>query len=229
MTATRDSKRPPRLGQHREARQQRSIETQRKLLDNTIACLVESGYARLTTAAISERSGVSQGALFLHYPTKADLIVAAVERAFAELTVRFRRGMQRETNATDTVGSAVRVLWRIMKTPEYLATNEVYLAARSEQRLAEAIRPMARRHQAALLENARALYGNSPQHEDVFDMLILTIQAAAIDSVALQDPATDRRRLAYIEALARRELAGARPVAVHSRSKASKTPAGGKS
>ncbi|MGD0946751.1 MAG: helix-turn-helix domain-containing protein [Candidatus Binatia bacterium] len=201
---------PVRLGRRRRTQQRRSAETQAKLLEATVACLVERGYARLTTAALSERAGMSQGALFLHYPTKADVVVAAVEYVFARLASRYRQLLGAADRHRDRVGRAVRALWRVLTLPEYLATNEVYLAARSNPDLRDAIRPMALRHQENLLRSARELHGNDvgpiAHFDEAFDTLILAMQAAAIDSVALQDRRIDARRLAYFEALLRREL-----------------------
>ncbi len=188
------------------------METQRRLLAATARCLVDHGYARLTTAAIAREAQVSEGALFRHYPTKADLIVAAIEQVFADLELRYRRSIERAGKKDDVVIASVGALWKVMTTPEYLMTNEVYLAARSDTALGTALRPMALRHQANLLQRARELYGaNAPPHfDDAFDVLILAMQAAAIDSVALQDKRTDRRRLAAFDALARMALKNAR-------------------
>jgi len=62
------------------ARQQdRSRATQRRLLDATVDCLVEVGWAGTTTTLVAERAGVSRGAQLHHYPTKAALVVAALE------------------------------------------------------------------------------------------------------------------------------------------------------
>ncbi|MBI5505898.1 MAG: TetR/AcrR family transcriptional regulator [Deltaproteobacteria bacterium] len=199
---------PVALGRRRVAQQDRSVETQRRLLAATARCLVDSGYARLTTAAIAREAQVSEGALFRHYPTKADLIVAAIEQVFADLESRYRRSIERAGKKDDVAAASVEALWKVMTTPEYLMTNEVYLAARSDGALGAALRPMALRHQANLLRRARELYGaNAPPHfDDAFDVLILAMQAAAIDSVALQDKRTDRRRLAAFDALARLAL-----------------------
>jgi len=198
------------LGRRRRPQQRRSAETQTKLLDATVACLVEQGYARLTTAAISARAAVSQGALFLHYPTKADLVVAAVEYVFAQLACRYVQLLGAVDRRRDPVGRAVRALWRVLTLPEYLATNEVYLAARSNPDLRNAIRPMALHHQENLLRSVRELHGNevgpSAHFDEACDTLILAMQAAAIDSVALQDRRVDARRLNYFESLFRREL-----------------------
>lgn len=204
---------PPALGRRRVALQDRSVETQRKLLAATTRCLVEHGYARLTTAAIARQAGTSEGALFRHYPTKADLIVAAIEQVFAELELHYRRLIERAGKKKGVgVSPAVEALWKVMTTPEYLMTNEVYLAARSDAALGAAIRPMALRHQANLLRRARELYGMhaSARFDEAFDVLILAMQAAAIDSVALQDKRTDKRRLASFDEFAQFALRNAR-------------------
>lgn len=207
-TAARSESAP--LGRRRRAQQRRSAETQTKLLEATVACLVEQGYAGLTTAAISARAGMSQGALFLHYPTKADLVVAAVDYVFAQLTQRYLQLLGAADRHRDPIGRGIRALWRVLTLPEYLATNEVYLAARTNPELRNFIRPMALRHQENLLRSARALHGADvgpiAHFDEAFDTLVLAMQAAAIDSVALQDPRIDARRLAYFESLFRREL-----------------------
>ena len=50
-----------------------------RLMDATIECLVEHGFGGTSTTLISERAGVSRGAQLHHFPTKNDLVVAAVE------------------------------------------------------------------------------------------------------------------------------------------------------
>ena len=50
-----------------------------RLLEATVELLVEKGYAGTSTTLVSERAGVSRGAQLHHFPTKQDLVVAAVE------------------------------------------------------------------------------------------------------------------------------------------------------
>ena len=54
----------------RRTQQQRSDETRAALLDATIICLHEVGYAGTSTTLVSERAGVSRGAQTHHFPTK---------------------------------------------------------------------------------------------------------------------------------------------------------------
>jgi AcrR family transcriptional regulator len=57
--------------------------TRERLLAATVELLEEGGYAGATVAAIATRSGVATGALYRHFPSKAELIVE-VFRSVAE-------------------------------------------------------------------------------------------------------------------------------------------------
>src|SRR5438270_13922097 len=63
----------------RRTQEERSASTRALLLDTTIDCLVERGYAGTTTTVIAQRAGLSRGAQLHHYPTRAELVAAAVE------------------------------------------------------------------------------------------------------------------------------------------------------
>jgi AcrR family transcriptional regulator len=57
--------------------------TRERLLSAAVELLEEGGYAAAPVAAIAERSGVAAGALYRHFPSKAELFVE-VFRAVAE-------------------------------------------------------------------------------------------------------------------------------------------------
>ncbi len=62
-----------------------------RLLDATVDSLVELGWAGTTTTVIAERAGVSRGAQLHHYPTKATLVMAAVEHLADRRAAEIRR------------------------------------------------------------------------------------------------------------------------------------------
>src|SRR5215475_95934 len=76
-----DSTRAPRT------QQQRREETRRALLDAAVQSLIEVGFARTTTLEVQRRANVSRGALLHHFPSKAELLVAAVDH-LAEMRAR---------------------------------------------------------------------------------------------------------------------------------------------
>lgn len=130
----------------RERRTQamRSSETQRRLCQAAVELLTEVGYANVTTAQIAERAGVSKGAQAHHYPSKDDMVVAAIRHLLREWEA------ERPAYASAAVGSQAleqlqHALWKnIFGRPDYLAALEVVLLSRHQhalhQRLREAVR-----------------------------------------------------------------------------------------
>src|SRR3954470_8436930 len=84
MPAARTHTRRPRRTQA-----ERRAVTQASLLDATIEALARDGYAGMSTNDIVRRAGVSRGALVHHYPTKATLAVAALDRWLGDRLVDF--------------------------------------------------------------------------------------------------------------------------------------------
>lgn len=59
-------------------KQDRSRATRERLLAAAVASLAESGWARTTVATVAARAGVSRGAAQHHFPTRGDLVTAAI-------------------------------------------------------------------------------------------------------------------------------------------------------
>jgi len=127
------------------ARQQdRSRLTQRRLLDATVECLIEVGWAATTTTLVAERAGVSRGAQLHHYPTKAALVLAAVEHLIR------RRGEELQAEAAtlpslpsvQRVDRVVDLLAATFTGPLFAAALELWVAARTDPSLREALVPV---------------------------------------------------------------------------------------
>ncbi|MCX4098969.1 TetR/AcrR family transcriptional regulator [Nocardia sp. alder85J] len=73
-----------------EPKQDRSRATRQRLLEATIDCLAELGWAAATVAVVAERAGVSRGAAQHHFPTREELITAALEYMFDTRIVQSR-------------------------------------------------------------------------------------------------------------------------------------------
>jgi AcrR family transcriptional regulator len=59
-------------------KQDRSRVTRERLLEAAVASLADSGWARTTVATVAARAGVSRGAAQHHFPTRGDLVTAAI-------------------------------------------------------------------------------------------------------------------------------------------------------
>jgi AcrR family transcriptional regulator len=120
----------------RRTQDERSASTRALLLDATIACLVEVGYAATTTTLIAERAGVSRGAQMHHYKTRAELVAAAVEHLGVRIgqQVEEQTALRRRRGDAD-LSAAVDVLWDGFTTPLFTAWLELAVAARSDDEL----------------------------------------------------------------------------------------------
>lgn len=131
---------------------ERSAETQEALLDATIESLVELGYGRTSTTEIARRAGVSRGAQVHHYPTKADLVVAAVERVYARQEAEFARCFAELSAGERTLERAIDELWSIFGGEVYPAALELVVAARTDPELQVVVHAVNARLQMAVSE-----------------------------------------------------------------------------
>lgn len=127
-----------RLNQPRPRRTQaqRSSETKAALLDATLDLLVESGYKATTLTAVAHRAKVSLGALLHHFPTKNDLLVAAIGHAFERRSEEYRRAMAEVDAAEDKLDATLDLLWSMWTGPTFTAFVELWVAARTDADLA---------------------------------------------------------------------------------------------
>ena len=121
-----------------------------RLLEATVELLVERGFAGTSTTLVSERAGVSRGAQLHHFPTKNDLVVAAVEhlteRRGAELAAGRRRAAADGAGEGGARGAHVlEMLGDHFASPVFAAALELWVAARTDEALLAAVAPLEQR------------------------------------------------------------------------------------
>ncbi len=191
-------------------RQARSQATQLRLLDATVACLVELGHSRTTTLDVCRHAGVSQGALFKHFPTKNGLLAATVAHLFASLREGFGRTMREIEAHPDRVGAAVEKLWAIFRTPELEAVFDLFAASRTDPELAATLRPVVAAHRAGYVAMAGRLFpaaaARHEEHEALVHTLMMTLQGLAVMQHVRPESDSVERELRLLERLVRAEL-----------------------
>ena len=113
---------------------ERTRAMRRRLLEATVDCLVELGWAGTTTTVVSERAGVSRGAQLHHFPSKQDLVVAAVEH----LSQRRRDEMTAaaaDLPAKDRTRAVLEAVAHQFVSPVFFAALELWVAARTDAEL----------------------------------------------------------------------------------------------
>jgi AcrR family transcriptional regulator len=193
-------------------RQARSLETRARLLESAIETLVAEGYGGLTTTAVCARAGLSQGALFKHFASKAGLVGAMAERLFSELIRDFRAAPVPDALRDDRLAAALHRLVQTFGEPRLLAALELYTAARTDAVLRAQLAPVLARHHANLLHEARELFAQAaatnPDFDAIVDCVIAVLQGAALGGLVQPDPEGSRRSLAWLERGVRAALAG---------------------
>ena len=118
---------------------ERTRAMRQRLLEATIDCLVERGWSGTSTTLVSQRAGVSRGAQLHHFPTKSDLVLAAIEHLSAarqeELVAR-SDGLPRGPLRTRAV---LEMLGEQFTGPLFLAALELWVAARTDPSLRDAV------------------------------------------------------------------------------------------
>jgi len=197
-----------------QPQQARSHLTRARIVEAAARSLTKLGYAGASTAVVAQAAGVSQGALFKHFPTKAQLLGASVAAILQEMVTRFRadalRRLHRAAPKTleERIGPAVAALWAIFRAPEMPAVFDVYVAARTDKALEAELAPLLEAHRGRILAEARALFPEQADHEEfdtVIDAVVYSMQGVALGLFA-PDSQTEARHLEFFERLARREL-----------------------
>jgi AcrR family transcriptional regulator len=131
----------------------------RRLLDATVDCLVRYGYAGTTTTRVTELAGVTRGAQVHHFPTRADLVAAAVRYLALKRTELAFEKIDAVHRSPDPLDAALDLMWEVHQGPLLYATIEMWVAARTDQELREQLTKVEPAARASLIEFAEAAFG----------------------------------------------------------------------
>ena len=125
----------------RVPQEERSRAMRARLLEATVELLVERGFAGTSTTLVSERAGVSRGAQLHHFPTKNALVVAAVEHLTAVRGAELAAAAAALPAGGGTRG-VLALLGDHFTSPVFTAALELWVAARTDPALLEAVAPL---------------------------------------------------------------------------------------
>ncbi|MBY6539405.1 TetR/AcrR family transcriptional regulator [Rhodococcus sp. BP-349] len=191
----------------RRTQEQRRTDTIARLLDATIASLCERGYAATTVNEVVTRAGVSSGALFRHFPTRLDLVVAAADEVRRRQFEEFRAGLSGFGSAS--VEHCLTLLRAACRAPINGAWYELLIAARSDDALRERLVPFTVRYHQEITYLGRSLpiAGTIPAAE--LDTVLFTVvhllDGEALSAVVHPQPEQDEVRLHLVARLLRGE------------------------
>jgi AcrR family transcriptional regulator len=168
---------------------ERRAETQGRLLDATMRCLVELGWSGTSTTEVARRAGVSRGAQQHHYPTKMLLVAAALEHLLERQRLAYERAFADLPESRRNVEGALDLLWETFREAPSLALLELAMAARTDEVLRALSIDINERVVQVILETFHRLFPASLD-EDVASTLIRGLFAALI-GLTLQNSLDD--------------------------------------
>jgi AcrR family transcriptional regulator len=165
--------------------QRKAAATRTLILDAGIDCLVEGGYARLTTVEVIKLAGVSRGAMHHHFASRADLVGALIDHVLHKRLDRFLSDYLSSLTDSDpahAIEAAIEVHWQSLKTPEFTAYLELMMAARTDGELAALLIPATRQFEVTWMREVERVI---PQWEGAYDAMLLANDVAAALHIGL--------------------------------------------
>ena len=175
------------IDERRMTRAEQRVATRTAILDAAGRCLVDDGYAGLTTRRIAERANVAQSTLMHHFPTREALLVEAVQHLAVRLTDTALEDIDLNRATPDELLDRV---WGVFTSPESLAAAQLWFAATTDPDLAAALHDLEERLAELVLVAATAVLGDRVEHPD-FEALTLT-GLALIRGLVMSIPVSGR-------------------------------------
>lgn len=181
-------------------REQRTVDSRARILQAAVECLVEGGFSGATTLAIQARAGVSRGRLLHHFRSREALLVAAAEHLAGE---RVRQTTDRiDTDLTQAATPGLRIaqvvefMWLTFHEPHFWAAVELWVAARTNAGIAEALPPAERKLAGVIRASVDRMWGpemaGHPRYPQLRELLLTSMRGVALTySFDRRDPGLD--------------------------------------
>lgn len=130
--------------------QARSLATRERLVRATIEEIYAVGYHAATTHGIAERAQVSRGALLHHFPTRGDLVLAALETVLADGTAEIKAVSRDVRTGALPLTDFVEFLWPLFSGRFFHLSMELINESRTDPALRDCLIPVVQRFHAAL-------------------------------------------------------------------------------
>jgi len=206
-TAAASKKRPQRNEKGWQA--EKSAMTRSAILEATIQCLLELGYANTTTALIANYAGVSRGAMMHHFPSRISVMRAVIDYLHVLRLQEYRDLMvdidDPQSSLTDkAIRESVEAAWRYVNLPSFLAYQEMLAASRTDGELRQIIDPVEKDFEKQFLDTVKAVFPhwqNLARLEGAHDMVQFLMKGMALSHMSVRKNARAKRVMTYLTAI----------------------------
>lgn len=172
--------------------QARSVAMRKNLIDATLDVIFDLGYRVASTPEFSRRAGVSRGALVHHFPTRSDIIIAAMEQLLGDGTREIRAATAKVAKQELSLDDFVEFLWQMFSGRFFYISLEFINEARTDTELRARMIPVVKDFHTAL-DNIWAEFENQsdgmPQRTRVaLNLTICLVRGMGVQTVLKSDP-----------------------------------------
>ena len=198
MTPKAAPRRPPGGSQLRADR------TRERVLDETVRCVIDEGFAAASAKHIADRAGVTWGVVQYHFGDRDGLLMAVVDRSFAELLDSLRHLPPPSVTVTrhKRVEMVVDAAWKVFSSANSRAALEILVGTRA-MRDKRATRHLGEL-QTAITDLSRDLAEglDSPHAGAIGDLIWATLRGLVVSQLVVAVPLdTHREQRALVEVI----------------------------
>lgn len=163
----------------RQTRAEQRAATRLAIIRATTECLIEDGYAAITTRSVAERAGIAQSTVMHHFETREALLIDAVTdvalRLAEDALDRVDLGALRAPEHREAV---LDEAWREFSGDQALAAAQMWAAAWTEPDLVPTLRELEERIGGIIVNTAGALFpdlADDPRLPALLDLSVAMI------------------------------------------------------
>jgi AcrR family transcriptional regulator len=187
MAAGKQNKAKDENGDDISWQAQKSAMTRDRILDAAISCFINLGYTNVTTAKVASAAGVSRGAMLHHFPSKTELIQAAVEYLHDKL-------LQDYTDRVKSIPSSLKgakhrragidAYWAHLSSDLFTAYHELCVAGRTDGELREILDQSSVKFDQHVMESNADLFSEWHDRGDRF-LLAMDVTKFMMEGMAV--------------------------------------------
>jgi AcrR family transcriptional regulator len=112
------------------APRKRGDDTRTKIIDETVRCIVEEGFAAATAKHVAERAGVTWGVIQYHFGDRNGMLMAVVDDGVARLVDSLSSADVSDLPLRERIEVVVDTAWSCHSSPTSMAAFEILRATR---------------------------------------------------------------------------------------------------
>ncbi|MCP3102508.1 TetR/AcrR family transcriptional regulator [Myxococcus sp. K15C18031901] len=179
--------------------QERSRITRQRLMEAAISALSELGWTGATMSVIAERAGVSRGACQHHFPTRSDLVAAAVEYFGHQQVEELRRRAAQLPAGGGRTETILHMLADFYTQRTFVVAAQLWTAAKTDKELHAQLLPVETRVGREMHRLAVGLLGVDDREPGVRELVQATLDLIRGLGLAnlLRDDSARRKKILH--------------------------------